>query len=77
MWTWSGVAHKEQNIYKRVNQYGDERYVVRIGDKREPSGYFFNGTFKNIDTARAVRDEQEAKYILSKQNKKESLDNSI
>jgi len=51
----------EQNIVIRATQSGDERYIVRIRDIREPSGLWYNQTFKSLEIAREVRDEQLAK----------------
>jgi hypothetical protein len=51
----------EQNIVIRATQSGDERYIVRIRDIREPSGLWYNQTFKSLEMAREVRDEQLAK----------------
>lgn len=48
----------EQNIVTRPTQSGDNRYIVRIRDFREPSGLWYNHTFKSLEMARKVRDEQ-------------------
>ena len=48
----------EQNIVTRATQSGDERYIVRIRDFREPSGLWYNQTFKTLEMARKTRDEQ-------------------
>ena len=57
----------EQNIVTRATQSGDKRYIVRIRDIREPSGLWYNHTFKSLETAREVRDEQLA---LQEQDRK-------
>ena len=51
----------EHNIVTRPTKGGDERYIVRIRDIREPSGLWYNQTFKSLEMAREVRDEQLAK----------------
>jgi len=48
----------EQNIVTRATQSGDERFIVRIRDIREPSGLWYNQTFKSLETAREVRDAE-------------------
>jgi hypothetical protein len=53
-----GMKALEPNIVTRATRSGDERYIVRIRDIREPSGLWFNQTFKSLETAREVRDEQ-------------------
>jgi hypothetical protein len=57
----------EEHIYKRKTRSGDDVYVVRISDIREPTGLFFNGTFKSLDFAKQIRDEQLTKLVLDKQ----------
>lgn len=53
-----GMKALEQNIVTRATQSGDERFIVRIRDIREPSGLWFNQTFKTLKLAREVRDAQ-------------------
>ena len=48
----------EQNIVTRQTQSGDDRFIVRIRDIRERSGLWYNQTFKSLEMARKVRDEQ-------------------
>jgi hypothetical protein len=48
----------EQNIVTRATQSGDNRYIVRIRDIREPSGLWYNQTFKSLEIAREVRDAE-------------------
>ena len=48
----------EQNIVTRPTQSGDNRFIVRIHDIREPSGLWYNQTFKTLEMAREVRDAQ-------------------
>jgi len=48
----------EQNIVIRPTQSGDNRYIVRIRDIREPSGLWYNQTFKSLQIAREVRDAE-------------------
>ena len=48
----------EQNIVIRPTQSGDNRYIVRIRDVREPSGLWYNHTFKSLEIAREVRDKE-------------------
>jgi len=53
-----GMKALEQNIVTRATQSGDERFIVRIRDIREPSGLWYNQTFKSLETAREVRDAE-------------------
>lgn len=53
-----GMKALEQNIVTRATQSGDERYIVRIRDIREPSGLWYNQTFKSLETAREIRDAE-------------------
>jgi hypothetical protein len=53
-----GMRALEQNIVTRATQSGDERYIVRIRDIREPSGLWYNHTFKSLEMARQVRDAE-------------------
>jgi hypothetical protein len=53
-----GMKALEQNIVTRATQSGDERFIVRIRDIREPSGLWYNQTFKSLVTAREVRDAE-------------------
>jgi len=48
----------EQNIVTRPTQSGDNRYIVRIRDVREPTGLWYNQTFKTLEKAREVRDAE-------------------
>lgn len=48
----------EANIVTRPTRSGDERYIVRIHDVREPSGLWYNHTFKSLEMAREVRDAE-------------------
>lgn len=67
----------EQNIVTRATQSGDERYIVRIRDFREPSGLWYNQTFKTLEMARETRDaelikqeeDRKAKGIKSRRKK--------
>ena len=70
-------AFGEESIYRRKNPSGAEVYVVRIHDSREPTGLFYNGTFKSFQIAKEVRDEQLAKLVLSKQKEGIPLDISF
>lgn len=67
----------EENIYRRKNPSGDEVYVVRIRDIREPTGLFFNGTFKTLELAKQVRNEQLTKLVLDRQRQGSPLDISF
>ena len=51
----------EPNICYRLTASGETKYIVRIADIREPTGLWFNGTYKTLSLAREVRDEQLAK----------------
>jgi len=53
-----GMKALERNIVTRATQSGDDRYIVRIHDVREPSGLWYNHTFKSLETARQVRDKE-------------------
>jgi hypothetical protein len=65
----------ERNIHKRVTACGVERFIVRIGDPAEPTGFFFYGTFGSLELARRIRDEEQAAKALSrKQASKENRD---
>ena len=70
-------AFGEENIYRRKNPSGDEVYVVRIRDIREPTGLFFNGTFHDFHLAKKVRDEQLTKLVLDRQRQGSPLDISF
>ena len=53
-----GMKALEQNIVTRATQSGDERFIVRIRDIREPSGLWYNQTFKSLEKAREARDAE-------------------
>lgn len=59
-------AFGEHHIYKRKNPSGTEVYVVRIRDILEPTGLWYNQTFKTIEIAREARDEMLAKQKATK-----------
>lgn len=48
----------EEHIYTRVKADGSLSYNVRIRDVREPTGLWFNVTYKSLEYARGVRDEK-------------------
>jgi hypothetical protein len=60
-------AFDQKNIYLRSNAKGKLVYVVRIRDPREQSGLWYNHTFHDLELAKRVRDEEEAKLVLDKQ----------
>jgi hypothetical protein len=61
-------AFEQKNIYLRSNAKGTLVYVVRIRDQRESSGLWYNGTFHDLELAKRIRDLEEARLFLDKQN---------